>query len=87
MRKPYQSPGRMKNSSYDIARSGDRTHDLPRTVPSNMTKVSHALTHSAREGDLSTSFVLRERERERERERGGESAREREREGETEREK
>ena len=44
-RKPYQSPGRMKNSSYYIAPVGDRTHDLPHTVASNMVKVSHALHH------------------------------------------
>ena len=37
----------MKNSSYYIAPAGDRTHDLPHTVASNMGKVSHALTHSA----------------------------------------
>ena len=43
----YQSPGRMKNSSYYIAPVGVRTHDLPHTVASNMGKVSHALTHSA----------------------------------------
>ena len=36
MSKPYQSPGRMKNSSYYIAPVGDRTHDLPHTVASNM---------------------------------------------------
>ena len=36
MRKPYQSPGRMNNSSYYIAPAGDRTHDLPHTVASNM---------------------------------------------------
>ena len=47
MRKPYQSPGRMKNSSYYIAPVGDRTHDLPHTVASNMVKVSHALNRSA----------------------------------------
>ena len=41
MRKPYQSPGRMKNSV------GDRTHDLPHTVALNMVKVSQALNHSA----------------------------------------
>ena len=46
MRKPYQSPGRMKNSSYYIAPVGDWTHDLPHTVASNMFKVSHALNHS-----------------------------------------
>ena len=39
--KPYQSPGRMKNSSYYIAPVGDRTHDFPHTVASN------AITHSA----------------------------------------
>ena len=44
MRKPYQSPGRMKNSSYYIAPVGDRTHDLPHTVASNMVKVSTPLT-------------------------------------------
>ncbi len=47
MRKPYQSPGRMKNSSYYMAPVGDWTHDLPHTVASNMVKVSHALNHSA----------------------------------------
>ena len=47
MRKPFQSPVRMKNSSYYIVPVGDRTHDLPHTVASNMVKVSHALTHSA----------------------------------------
>ena len=36
-----------KNSSYYIAPVGDRTHDLPHTVASNMGKVSDALTHSA----------------------------------------
>ena len=45
--KPYQSPGRMKNSSYYIAPVGVRTHELPHTVASNMGKVSYALTHSA----------------------------------------
>ena len=30
-----------------IAPVGDRTHDLPRSVASNMVNVSHALTHSA----------------------------------------
>ena len=52
MRKPYQSPGRMKNSSYYIAPVGDWTHDLPHTVASNMVKVSHALNHSATEAVL-----------------------------------
>ena len=37
----------MKNSSYYIAPAGVRTHDLPHTAASNMSKVSHALTHSA----------------------------------------
>ena len=37
---------RMKNSSYYIAPVGDRTHNLPHTVASNMGKVSHALNHS-----------------------------------------
>ena len=36
-----------ENSSYYFAPVGDRTHDLPHTVASNMDKVSHALTHSA----------------------------------------
>ena len=49
MRKPYQSPGRMKNSSYYIAPVGDCTYDLPHTVASNMVNVSHALNHSATE--------------------------------------
>ena len=30
-----------------IAPGGDRSHDLPHTVASNMVKVSHALNHSA----------------------------------------
>ena len=41
----------MKNSSYYIAPVGDRTHDLPHTVASNMVKVSHALNHSATEAE------------------------------------
>ena len=45
--KPYQPPGRIKNSSYYVAPVGDRTHDLPHTVASNMVEVSHTLTHSA----------------------------------------
>ena len=49
MRKPYQSPGRMKNSSYYIAPVGDWTHDLPHNVALNMVKVSHDLNHSATE--------------------------------------
>ena len=49
MRKPYHHLGRMKNPSYYIAPVGDRTHDLPHTVASNMVKVSHALNHSATE--------------------------------------
>ena len=47
MRKPYQSRGRMKNSSYYIAPVGDWTHDLPHTVASNMVTVSHALNHQS----------------------------------------
>ena len=47
MREPYQSPGRMKNSSYYIAPVGDSTHDITHTVASNMVKVTHALNHSA----------------------------------------
>ena len=35
------------NSSYYIAPVGDRTHDLPHAVASNMVNVSHAITHSA----------------------------------------
>ena len=46
--------GRMKNSSYYIAPVGDRTHDLPHTVASNMVKVSHALTHS---GSATAAFI------------------------------
>ena len=42
----------MKNSSYYIAPVGDRTHDLPHTVASNMVKVSHALNHSATEENI-----------------------------------
>ena len=37
----------MENSSYYIAPVGDRTHDLPHTVASNMVKVCHALNRSA----------------------------------------
>ena len=37
----------MKNSSYYIAPVGDRIHDLPHTVASNMVKVSYTLAHSA----------------------------------------
>ena len=44
MRKPYQSNGKMKNSSYYNCPGRDWTHDLPHTVASNMVKVSHALT-------------------------------------------
>ena len=47
MRNPFQSPGRMKNSSYNIAPTEDRTHDLPHTEASNMVKVSYAPNHSA----------------------------------------
>ena len=49
MRKPFQSPGRMKKSSYYmyIATVGVRTHDLPHAVASNMVKMSHAINHSA----------------------------------------
>ena len=36
MRKPFQSPVRMKNSPYYIAPVEDRTHDLRHTVASNM---------------------------------------------------
>ena len=38
---------RMKNSSFYNVPVGDRTHDLPHTVASNMVKVSHSLNHSA----------------------------------------
>ena len=48
MRKPYQSPGSDETNHHTIiAPVGDRTHDLPHTVASNMGKVSHALNHSA----------------------------------------
>ena len=52
MRKPYQSPGsdeKLILLQVYIAPVGDRTHDLPHTVASNMVKVSHALYHSATE--------------------------------------
>ena len=50
MRKPYQSPGSDEELILlYIAPVGDRTHDLPHTVASNMVKVSHALNHSATE--------------------------------------
>ena len=61
MRKPYQSPVRMKNSSYYIAPDGDRTHDLPHTVAPNMVKVSHALNHSATAAVASSTNCLRPR--------------------------
>ena len=53
MRKPYQSPGpdEKLTLSYYIAPVGDRTHDLPHTVASNMVKVSHALNYSAKRVD------------------------------------
>ena len=47
----------MKNSSYYIAPVGDRTHDLPHTVASNMVKVSHALNHSATEAYVSHTRI------------------------------
>ena len=47
VRKPYQSPGRMKNTFYYIAPVGNGTHDLPHIVASHMVKVCHA--HSATE--------------------------------------
>ena len=37
----------MKNSPNYKAPVGDRTHDLPHTVASNMVKVSHALNHAS----------------------------------------
>ena len=59
MRKPDQSPGRMKNSSYYYsAPVGDWTHDLPHTVASNMVKVSHALNHSAKEAVLFSKSII-----------------------------
>ena len=58
MRKPFQSPGRMKNSSYYIAPAGDRAHDLPHTVASNMVKVSHALNHPATEAVMGGRDLL-----------------------------
>ena len=60
MRKQYQSPGRMKNSSYYIAPAGDRTHDLPHTVASNTGKVSHALNHSVKEAVLNRKYGQRQ---------------------------
>ena len=49
MKNPYQSPGRIKSSSYYIAPVGDQTHDIPHTVASHIVKMSHALNHSATE--------------------------------------
>ena len=46
----------MKNSSYCIDPVGDRTHDLPHTVASNMVKVSHALNHSATEAVITINL-------------------------------
>ena len=36
---------------------GDRTHDLPHTVASNMVKVSHAFNHSATAAALKVGFL------------------------------
>ena len=48
MRKPYQSPDRMKNSSYYyISPVGDRTHNLPHTVTLNMVNMFHGLNQPA----------------------------------------
>ena len=58
MRKPYQSPGRMKNSYYFFPRSGIELTTLPHTVASNMVKVSHALNHSATEAVKHTDVQL-----------------------------
>ena len=56
--KPYQSPGRMKNSSYYIALVGDRTHKLPHTVASNMVNGSHDLNHSAAVTGISVGWMV-----------------------------
>ena len=57
MRKPYQSPGSDEKLIPILTPVGDRTHDLPHTVASNMVKVSHALNHSATEA-VYCSFLL-----------------------------
>ena len=51
---------RVKNVSYYIAPVGDRTHDLPHTVASNMIKVSqsHALYHSATAAECADDAAL-----------------------------
>ena len=41
MRKPYQSPGSDEKLILLYCPVGDRTHDLPHPVASNMFKVSH----------------------------------------------
>ena len=55
MRKPYQSPDRMKNSSYYNAPVGDWTHDLPYTIASNLVKVYHSATEAV--SNVRTRFV------------------------------
>ena len=57
--KPYQSPGRMTHSSYYIAPVGDRTHDLPHTVASNMVNVSQSPNHSATAAVLCANYIDR----------------------------
>ena len=61
MRKPFQSPGRMKNLSYYISPAGDRTHNLPHTVASNMVNVSYAPITTRHGGGIpvpTLSFVV-----------------------------
>ena len=59
MRKTLESPGRMKNSSYYISPAGDRTHDLPQTIASNIVKGPTALTASvAVRGESVHEYVL-----------------------------
>ena len=56
--KPCQSPGRMKNSSYYIAPVGDRTHDLPHTVASNMVKCPTPLPTRPRRQSIQAFVIL-----------------------------
>ena len=60
MRKPYKSPGRMKKSSYYIARSGIKITTSLHTIASNMVKVSHALNHRANTSRNSSTVLCEE---------------------------
>ena len=49
----------MTHSSYYIAPVGDRTHDLPHTVASNMVNVSQSPNHSATAAVLCANYIDR----------------------------